>query len=294
MDPRFNSALESLPEMLAKALDPILDETFEGYISAGAFAQLQQQTGLEERPLLLAMLPVAACMAKPPISNFYVGAIARGSSGDLYMGANHEFTGEVLGHSIHAEQSAISHAWKAGETGLLDITVNYSPCGHCRQFMNELSTAGALTINLPGRAPGLLSSYLPYAFGPIDLDNHNPMMSEQPDWGIEVETNDPLVEKAVSAACNSYAPYSKSPAGVALILESGEIVSGRYGENAAFNPSMQPMQMAINALARRGRDISTIARAVLVEKQDAQISEQNHAAAVLATVCDVKLEVILV
>ena len=32
------------------------------------------------------------------------------------------------------------------------ITVNYTPCGHCRQFMNELNSGLQLRINLPGRA----------------------------------------------------------------------------------------------------------------------------------------------
>ena len=40
--------------------------------------------------------------------------------------------------TIHAEQSAISHAWLRNESRITDIVVNYTPCGHRRQFMNEL------------------------------------------------------------------------------------------------------------------------------------------------------------
>ena len=50
-----------------------------------------------------------------------------------------------------AEQSAISHAWLSGEKALAAITVNYTPCGHCRQFMNELNSGLDLRIHLPGR-----------------------------------------------------------------------------------------------------------------------------------------------
>lgn len=52
-----------------------------------------------------------------PISEFYVGAIVRGISGRLYLGANMEFTGAQLGQTVHAEQCAISHAWMKGEKG---------------------------------------------------------------------------------------------------------------------------------------------------------------------------------
>ncbi len=57
-------------------------------------------------------------------------------------------SGAQLGQTVHAEQSAISHAWMKGEEGLSDITINFSPCGHCRQFMNELTTAKELKVQL--------------------------------------------------------------------------------------------------------------------------------------------------
>ena len=46
-----------------------------------------------------------------------------------------------MAQTIHAEQSAISHAWLRNEPRITDIVVNYTPCGHCRQFMNELYQA---------------------------------------------------------------------------------------------------------------------------------------------------------
>ena len=50
-----------------------------------------------------------------PHSNFYVGAIAVGDSGNFYFGANMEFVGVPLSASIHAEQSAVMNAWIHGE-----------------------------------------------------------------------------------------------------------------------------------------------------------------------------------
>ncbi|STI47443.1 cytidine deaminase [Escherichia coli] len=60
-----------------------------------------------------------------------------------------EFIGATMQQTVHAEQSAISHAWLSGEKALAAITVNYTPCGHCRQFMNELNSGLDLRIHLP-------------------------------------------------------------------------------------------------------------------------------------------------
>ena len=62
------------------------------------------------------------------------------------FGANQEFQGSSMAQTIHAEQSAISHAWLRNEPRITDIVVNYTPCGHCRQFMNELYQAEDLKI----------------------------------------------------------------------------------------------------------------------------------------------------
>jgi cytidine deaminase len=71
-------------------------------------------------------------------------------SGNLYFGANMEFPGTTLQQTLHAEQSAVSHAWLRGEKQLTAITVNYTPCGHCRQFMNELNS-GTPATHQPAR-----------------------------------------------------------------------------------------------------------------------------------------------
>lgn len=47
---------------------------------------------------------------------------------------------------------------------------------------------------------------------------------------------------AIQAANRCHAPYSHSPSGVALELKDGTIFSGSYAENAAFNPTLPPLQ----------------------------------------------------
>ncbi|GIU12617.1 MULTISPECIES: cytidine deaminase [unclassified Shewanella] len=293
MQDRFLKSIAKLPESLATAIVPLLDKDFAGHIDAQQLAELQTQSKMELNELLLALLPIAAALARPPISQFYVGAIAKGKSGDIYMGANIELPGEALFHSVHAEQSAISHAWLSGEMAIEDIIVNASPCGHCRQFINELVEGSKVKIHLPDQATAPLSHYLPYAFGPSDLDVTEPLLSKQQQT-LSLDSNDPMIIEGLDHAGLSYAPYTKNFAAVVLETKDGATYCGRYAENAAFNPSMQPMQMALSTMARHNRDFSEINRAVLIESSKGVISLVGAAMDALHSVAAVELEHIVV
>ena len=280
MHPRFHTAFSQLADNLQSALAPILADThFHASLTAEQVSMLKSATGLDEDALAFALLPLAAACACTPLSNFNVGAIARGVSGTWYFGANMEFLGATMQQTVHAEQSAISHAWLRGEKGLAAITVNYTPCGHCRQFMNELNSGLDLRIHLPGREPHMLRDYLPDAFGPKDLDIKTLLMDEQ-DHGFAPQ-GDALTQAAIAAASRSHMPYSQSPSGVALECKDGRIFSGSYGENAAFNPTIPPLQGALIMLNLNGYGYADIQRAVLAEKADAPLIQWDATAATL-------------
>lgn len=289
MQDRFINCISQLPATLSEALIPLLNADFAGHIDAQQLASLVEKSGLAEDALLLALLPVAAAFARPPISEFYVGAIAKGKSGDIYMGGNIELQGEALFHSVHAEQSAISHAWLSGESQIVDVVVNFSPCGHCRQFMNELVEGAKVNIHLPEQKAQPLAHYLPYAFGPSDLDITTPLLSKQC-HELSLDSSDPMIIEALDHASLSYAPYTGSFAAVALETADGATYCGRYAENAAFNPSMLPMQMALSTMIRHNRDVSEIKRAVLIESSQGKISLVGATMDALHSVAAVELE----
>jgi len=54
-----------------------------------------------------------------------------------------------------------------------------------------------------------------------------------------------LMNKAIEARGNAYAPYSKFHVGAALLLENGEIVLGNNQENAAYPSGMCAERVAI-------------------------------------------------
>ncbi|EAM2803397.1 cytidine deaminase [Salmonella enterica] len=280
MHPRFQTAFAQLADNLQSALTPILaDHHFPAMLAAEQVSTLKNATGLDEDALAFALLPLAAACARTDLSHFNVGAIARGVSGNWYFGANMEFLGATMQQTVHAEQSAISHAWLCGEKGLAAVTVNYTPCGHCRQFMNELNSGLDLRIHLPGRAPHTLRDYLPDAFGPKDLEIKTLLMDEQ-DHGFAL-TGDTLTQAAITAANKSHMPYSQSPSGVALECKDGRIFTGSYAENAAFNPTLPPLQGALNLLSLNGYDYPDIQRAILAEKGDAALIQWDATAATL-------------
>ncbi|MCL1078165.1 cytidine deaminase [Parashewanella spongiae] len=293
MQDRFVPSIAHLPPLLAQALVPLLDSDFSGHFEAKQIETLKRISGLEENQLLEALLPVAAALATPTISEFYVGAIAKGTSGDIYMGANMELKDEVLGHTVHAEQSAISHAWLKGEKSITDIVVNYSPCGHCRQFMNELVDGCNIHIHLPDQPTQRLSHYLPYSFGPKDLNVTEPLLASKA-IQLKLVSEDPVILEATHQANKSYAPYTGTYAAITFELDDGSLFSGRYAENAAFNPSMMPTQMALTNLLRHNRQASEIVRAVLVESASGKISLANASLDALHTLTSVELEHLVV
>lgn len=257
------------------------------FISPSEAARLARDAGLDLPRLMTSLLPRAAEFARPPVSNFRVGAVARGTSGSLYLGANVEFSGEALSFTVHAEQSAVGNAFMNGEEGIDLIAVTAAPCGYCRQFLNELAGASGLVVRLPD-GEFRLTELLPHAFGPRDLGIEGGLL-QRDDHGLSIDTDDKLANEALCAANMSYAPYSKSYAGVALRTSDGTTVAGAYAEHAAFNPSMSPLEVALSQLNLRGGTFESITDAVLVHVDDLHT---NATRTVLAAVTEAPLRLI--
>jgi cytidine deaminase len=253
-------------------------------IEADEFARLGSETGLDRHTLLLASLAWARRWARAPLSNFEVGAAALGASGCVYLGANIEFDRLPVSQTIHAEQSAIAHAWSAGETGLELIATSAAPCGFCRQFMLELPEPRPLLL-LGDREPTTLDALLPDAFGPKQLGRTPQLLRAGPHALTWIETpTHPLAELALSAASRASAPYTGALAGVALECSDGRRYAGSVAESAAYNPTLAPMQSSLIAAYHGGARLESIRHALLVELEGAALSQFEFARAVLASV----------
>lgn len=238
------------------------------------------------------LLPWAAGKAVVPISKFKVGALCRGNSGNLYFGANIEFKNQPLNATIHAEQSSIANAMSHGENGIKALTVTAPPCGHCRQFLNELNSADQLKIHIPGNESVMLRDLLPMDFGPKVLEIPSQLLDPQShQLALENAMDDSVVQKALQAANASYAPYSLSYAGAAIQTGNGQQFTGTYMENAAYNPSMLPLQACLSNMIVAGRTYAEISRVVLVYKKDSTINHLQVARELLQTISPASLEV---
>jgi cytidine deaminase len=291
----LSTALSKFTEKSRQRLLRVLREPgFSGYIPSDEVKALCDGEGKSIDALMIELLPPARTYSRPPISNYRVGAVARGTSGNLYFGANVEFPGHSLGFSVHGEQSALSNAYMHSDGGVSSIAVTAAPCGHCRQFMNELSPDGDIQVLVDGKPPVKLSSLLPTAFGPKDLGVTNVAFPiREVDLILPKGASDELTLSALGAARKSYAPYTKAHSGVAIDTRPGRTYKGAYIENAAYNPSLPPLQTALVALVLAGESYSTISEVVLVEAKGAPISQKSAAEAVLGAIAPaVKLRVL--
>jgi cytidine deaminase len=272
---------------------PSLDPAICGIVAAADAAAMAQQAGSTLAELAVALLPFAASYAAPPISHFHVGAVVVGASGALYYGANLEVAGAALSFTLHAEQAAIANAWMHGETSVAAIAISAAPCGYCRQFLYELVGAGSLMVVLPGAAPAPLTRFLPDAFGPGDLGKTGGLMQPVAN-GLTMAATDAVTAAALAAANMAYSPYTSTFSGVALQAASGRIVSGAYAENAAFNPSLSPLAIALSQMALHGEPLDSIAAACIVERAHAPASQIGATALVLAQLTAAPLRIVSV
>ena len=279
---QFEHIVESFPEQARRYVRAM--PANHGKLTAAQSKAIMNIMEIGEEALMVLLLPLARLYSIAPISKFRVGAVAKASANsagnecDLYLGANIEFTSQALSHTVHAEQAATMNAWLQGAAKLHSIAVPAAPCGHCRQFLYELEGRDALMIVTPGEGPrGFRSTrlveLLPEAFGPLNLKNTAGLMSASNvghRFTLKADVKDPVVLEALSAANWSYAPYTNSVAGCAIQASGGRIYRGPYVENAAFNPSLSPLQTAISSMNMGGlAQGTTITRAVLVEKPGA-------------------------
>ena len=96
----------------------------------------------------------ASKKAYAPYSNFKVGACVLTENDKIYTGCN--FENASYGLSICAERNAIGSAIAEGETKIKAIAIyspnmyNCTPCGACRQVINEFKTENTVVITVAG------------------------------------------------------------------------------------------------------------------------------------------------
>lgn len=138
---------------------------------------------IADKDALIAAARAASAQAYAPYSRFHVGAALAFADGSVVSGANVE--NASYGLALCAETVAVSKAMNDGARGgLIAVAVVggmegqpgpvVTPCGRCRQVLNELAQLGGTdpVIWCVGADEVLelrLSELLPLAFGPANL-----------------------------------------------------------------------------------------------------------------------------
>lgn len=257
-----------------------------GFLPVQDVQAILQEFDLTEDQLLQALLPLVKTFSVAPFSQFHVGAIAVGATGNFYVGANMELKTLPLTQAVHAEQSAIVMAHAHGETEITKLTSSENPCGFCRQFLYELATAHKLIMLLPDGSLTKLPHLLPHAFGAKDLGVQVDLLADkQRALQLAEVATEQLTVTALRAANHSYSPYTKSYAGVALRTKDNKIFHGSYLENAAFNPSLSPLQAAFVHLTQSGVSFADVVEAALVQVKDSAVDHRLFTASTLKAMC---------
>ncbi|MDP2635113.1 MULTISPECIES: cytidine deaminase [unclassified Pseudoalteromonas] len=257
-----------------------------GRLTTDDINNLCSEYSLTQEQLLKACLPIASLFAVAPVSHFFVGAVVLGldenKQVNFYFGANVEFTNQPLSLVVHAEQSAINNAWLNGAKSIVKIAISDAPCGYCRQFMNELADASTFDILLPNQ-DYKLNELLPAAFGPTDLGNEYSLFNPAP-ITQSVVGQDGVCGSLIDAALNAYVPYTKNFSAVKITTFEQGSFYGRYAENAAYSPSLAPLQSAISQLYLAGlhMDAQTIQKIELLQTKGVE-NQQQVSEAVLAS-----------
>lgn len=138
------------------------------------------------RESLIAAARDAATRAYAPYSNFHVGAALGFADGSVVTGANVENAsyGLTLCAETVAVGKALSEDWRGkleavavigGKAGAVGSGDPVTPCGRCRQVLNEVAALGGsdpqvLCVGETTVIELRLSDLLPHAFGPASLD----------------------------------------------------------------------------------------------------------------------------
>uniref|UniRef100_A0A2N9EPK0 cytidine deaminase n=1 Tax=Fagus sylvatica TaxID=28930 RepID=A0A2N9EPK0_FAGSY len=223
--------------------------------------------------LLPSLVPSAQRLARTPISNFNVGAVGLGaSSGRIFLGVNVEFPNLPLHYSIHAEQFLLTNLSLNAEPSISHFAVSAAPCGHCRQFYQELRNASSLNLLITNTTTDPdhssdspltftpLSHFLPHRFGPEDL------LSKDLPFLLE--------------------PHHNNLSFPTTTTTNGFVINDRLKQAAldAAN-NLGPTQSALVAfIVNNGGGYENIVAGVLVEMESATVKQEQAARLLLQTI----------
>jgi cytidine deaminase len=236
-------------------------------LNPGEVADVEILDKVARADIMMHLLAFGPALSQTQTPGGALGAVAEGGSGALYLGANIEWRGTGIKFSVHGAQAAVLSAWAGGETTLHSLLVETEPCACCRQFLREIWDWENMKILIapggpePGRTIREIGLNLK-GLRTERLVGH--LLRQQTSGGGAIESRD-LAKLAGTAARDSYAPYSKNFAGVALRAKNGVIHCGRYAETRESIAGVLAIEGALVDLVLCGGHVADVEEIALVE-----------------------------
>lgn len=262
---------------------------FDGYFPKELFDELKQlHTGVDETDLLVQTLKplviIASCYALCEPSQFPVGGSCYcKESGNAYIGFNMESGDRWIGYSVHGEQCTTNNAFIHGEKKIDLLVISYTPCGHCRQYLNQFSNRDEFLIHIVTlNRTFSLRELIPFDFRPSDL----PAITFPEVSKIEIKSkigddiDSIYINTVVDCAKQSHVDNLLCYLGVGLVVGK-EVYCGNFVENCAHNPSFHPMNGAISQLVLHGKTVTDIESIILVQYEKAPFKMEETALGII-------------
>lgn len=234
-------------DVAARALEDALG--VGGYrLSADKRQAIESECQVSTQELLRLAVHVARPRARVPVSGYCVGSAGLTEDGEIFLGVNLEYASGPLAQTIHSEQFLLSYSRASSASPLTMLAVSAPPCGHCRQFLREADPDGKMCLLIADDPAVAIAELLPRAFTPRDLGVTDPFYANP----LAVYPEHDIATVARLASDVAYTPYSGSLAGAAVRTIHGQVHGGSALENAAYNPTLPPLQAALIAFHAEG------------------------------------------
>lgn len=219
------------------------------------------------------------------VSKMTVMSIGKTLNGNIFFGINIEFSELPVQMTIHSEQFLLMNAYINDESCPTELIVTNPPCGHCRQFMKEVSNIENTTIQffMSGKlVKSTIDELLPLSFkfearetaGSFfkkHVYEFTPYMCD-----LISSASDEMIKYALINLEKSYAPYTKNPQSLVVRID-GNLYGSFTVENAAFNQSLSLVQTLIINLVLKGISIKKL-KGIFKDIQDAVIIKNKNCA----------------
>ena len=193
-------------------------------------------------------------------------------TGCFYLGFNYETPAAWIGFSVHGEQ-CVTHNVLVHRAIPSVLVVSQTPCGHCRQFLNQFAWIRTLAIHIIAlNGTFSIDDLLPHSFSPAHLP---PITLTLPTVVRDTitlrgtaEPLRPLIPRLMERLKDCRVDNLPFHAAAALV-RGDRLFVGLLIESCAHNPTFHPVNGAVTQLRLADHALAPVDGLIFIEREDA-------------------------